>query len=85
MWANGKSRIKRYHTETARLYGVLDKRLGEADFLAGEYSIADMATFPWVARHEWQKIDLADYPNVQRWYATIAARPAVQRGMAVPA
>ena len=77
--------IKRYRTETARLYGVLDKRLGEADFLAGEYSIADMATFPWVARHEWQKIDLADYPNVQRWYATIAARPAVQRGMAVPA
>ena len=77
--------IKRYHTETARLYGVLDKRLGEADFLAGEYSIADMATFPWVARHEWQKIDLADYLNVQRWYATIAARPAVQRGMAVPA
>ena len=77
--------IKRYRTETARLYGVLDKRLGEADFLAGEYSIADMATFPWVARHEWQKIDLADYLNVQRWYATIAARPAVQRGMAVPA
>jgi GST-like protein len=77
--------IKRYRTETARLYGVLDKRLGEADFLAGEYSIADMATFPWVARHEWQKIDLAEYPNVQRWYATIAARPAVLRGMAVPA
>ena len=77
--------IKRYRTETARLYGVLDKRLGEADFLAGEYSIADMATFPWVARHEWQKIDLADYPNVQRWYATIAVRPAVQRGMVVPA
>ena len=77
--------IKRYRTETARLYGVLDKRLGEADFLAGEYSIADMATFPWVARHEWQKIDLTEYPNVQRWYATIAARPAVQRGMAVPA
>lgn len=77
--------IKRYRTETARLYGVLDKRLGEADFLAGEYSIADMATFPWVARHEWQKIDLADYPHVQRWYATIGARPAVQRGMVVPA
>ena len=77
--------IKRYCTETARLYGVLDKRLGEVDFLAGEYSIADMATFPWVARHEWQKIDLTEYPNVQRWYATIAARPAVQRGMAVPA
>jgi GST-like protein len=77
--------IKRYSDETARLYGVLDRRLGEAKYLAGEYSIADMATFPWVARHAWQKIDLARYPNVQRWYAAIDARPAVQRGMAVPA
>jgi GST-like protein len=76
--------IKRYSTETARLYGVLDKRLAEAEYLAGEYSIADIATFPWVARHEWQKITLADYPNVQRWFAAIGARPAVQRGMAVP-
>jgi len=76
--------IKRYSGETARLYEVLDRRLGAADYLAGEYSIADMATFPWVARHEWQKIDLADYPNVRRWYEAIAARPAVQRGMAVP-
>ena len=77
--------IKRYSGETARLYGVLDKRLGEAEFLAGEYTIADMATYPWVARHEWQKIDLADFPNVQRWYAALGARPGVQRGMAVPA
>ena len=76
--------IKRYSTETARLYGVLDRRLGEAAYLAGEYSIADMATYPWVARHEWQKIDLADYPSVRRWHAAIGARPAVQRGMAVP-
>ena len=76
--------IKRYTAETARLYAVLDKRLGEAGYLAGEYSIADMATFPWVARHEWQKIDLANYPNVKRWYEAIGARPAVQRGMAVP-
>jgi GST-like protein len=76
--------IKRYSAETARLYGVLDKRLGEAAYLAGEYSIADIATFPWVARHEWQNIDLANYPNVRRWYEAIAARPAVQRGMAVP-
>ncbi|MBK7422808.1 MAG: glutathione S-transferase N-terminal domain-containing protein [Propionivibrio sp.] len=76
--------IKRYSTETARLYGVLDRRLSEAPYLAVEYSIADMATYPWVARHEWQKIDLADYPNVQRWHAAIGARPAVQRGMAVP-
>jgi GST-like protein len=77
--------IKRCSTETARLYRVLDQRLGEAAYLAGEYSIADMATYPWVARHEWQKIDLADYPNVRRWHEAIGARPAVQRGMAVPA
>jgi len=76
--------IKRYSTETARLYGVLDQRLGEVAYLADEYSIADMATYPWVARHEWQKIDLADYPNVRRWHEAIGARPAVQRGMAVP-
>jgi len=76
--------IKRYSTETARLYGVLDKRLREAEYLAGEYTIADMATFPWVARHEWQKIDLAEYPDVRRWYDVIAARPRVIRGMAIP-
>jgi len=76
--------IKRYSAETARLYGVLDQRLGVSDSLAGEYSIADIATYPWVARHEWQEIDLADYPNVARWYQAIGARPAVQRGMAVP-
>ena len=77
--------IKRYTDETRRLYGVLEKRLGEAPFLAGEYSIADMATFPWVARHEWHKVALGDFPNVKRWYDTIALRPAVVRGMAVPA
>ena len=77
--------IKRYSTETARLYGVLDRRLGAAEYLAGAYSIADMATYPWVARHEWQNIDLSDYPSVWRWYQAIGARPAVQRGMAVPA
>ena len=74
----------RYHNETKRLYGVLDRRLAKADFLAGEYSIADIATFPWVARHEWHNIDLADFPAVRRWHDTIAARPAVQRGMLVP-
>ena len=63
---------------------MLDKRLGEAAYLADEYSIADIATYPWVARHEWHKIDLNDFPNVKRWYDTIGARPAVQRGMAVP-
>jgi GST-like protein len=76
---------KRYRDETARLYGVLDRRLANADFLAGEYSIADIATFPWVARHEWHDIDLTNYPAVQRWFNYIAARPAVVRGMAVPA
>jgi GST-like protein len=76
--------IKRYSAETARLYAVLDRRLGEAGYLAGEYSIADIAIYPWVARHEWQKIDLADYANVARWYRAIGERPAVQRGMAVP-
>jgi GST-like protein len=77
--------INRYKTETRRLYGVLDKRLGEAEYLAGDYSIADIACYPWVARHEWHQVDLADFANVRRWYDTIGARPAVQRGMKVPA
>jgi GST-like protein len=76
--------IERYKTETRRLYGVLDRRLGEAAFLAQEYSIADIATYPWVARHEWHQVPLADFPNVKRWFDTIGARPAVARGMAVP-
>ena len=77
--------IERYSKETRRLYGVLDTRLVKAPFLATEYSIADMATYPWVARHEWHKVDLADFPHVKRWYDTIGRRPAVVRGMAVPA
>ena len=77
--------IKRYTDETRRLYGVLDKRLSQAAYLADEYSIADIATFPWIARHEWHKVDLAEFPNVKRWYDTINRRPAVVRGMAVPA
>jgi len=77
--------IERYVKEKDRLYGVLDRRLGAARFLAGdEYTIADIATYPWVARHEWHKTDLATFPNVKRWFDTIAARPAVRRGMAVP-
>jgi len=77
--------IERYTNEKNRLYRVLDKRLGEADFLAaGEYTIADIATYPWVARHEWHKTDLSDYPNVKRWFDGISARLAVKRGMAVP-
>ena len=77
--------IDRYTKEKDRLYGVLDKRLGEAAFLAGDdYTIADIATYPWVARHEWHKTDLAAFPNVKRWFDAISARPAVVRGMAVP-
>jgi len=76
--------IKRYTDETRRLYGVLETRLKEAAYLADEYSIADIATFPWVARYEWHKVDLADFPAVKRWFDAIAARPAVARGMAVP-
>lgn len=76
--------IERYSKETARLYGVLDRRLGEAEFLAGEYGIADMATYPWAARHEWQGVALDEFPNVRRWFDAISARPAVQRGMQVP-
>jgi GST-like protein len=76
--------IKRYSDETRRLYGVLQKRLSEAEYLADEYSIADIATFPWVARFEWHKVDLADFPAVKRWFDRIHARPAVAKGMAVP-
>ena len=76
--------INRYKTETRRLYGVLDKRLGEAEYLAGEYSIADIACYPWVARHEWHQVELSGFPNVRRWYDMIGARPAVERGMKVP-
>ena len=75
---------ERYGKEAKRLYGVLDKRLGEAAYLADEYGIADIATFPWVARHEWHRVDLAQFPAVKRWYDAIARRPAVVRGMAVP-
>jgi len=76
--------IERYTTESKRIYAVMDKRLGDQKFLAGEYSIADMACFPWIARHEWQQIDLAEFPNLKRWFDDLAARPAVAKGMAVP-
>ena len=75
----------RFREEATRLYGVLDARLAERPYIAGEeYTIADIASWPWAARHEMQFIDLAQYPNVLRWYLSIAARPAVQRGWAVP-
>jgi GST-like protein len=76
--------IERYSAETRRLYGVLEKRLSQAAFLAEEYSIADIATFPWVARYEWHKVDLNEFPHVKRWFDSISARPAVARGMLVP-
>jgi len=76
--------IERYTTETRRLYGVLNDRLKDHQYLADEYSIADIATYPWVARYEWHKTDLEQYPHVKRWFDKISARPAVQRGMKVP-
>jgi GST-like protein len=76
--------IGRYGKETRRLYGVMDRHLAGHEWLASEYSVADIATYPWVARHEWHKVELADFPNVKRWYDAIGTRPAVQRGMAVP-
>ena len=76
--------IQRYTTEVQRLYRVLDGHLQGHDYLADDYSIADIATYPWVARHEWHRVSLADYPAVQRWFERIGQRPAVQRGMAVP-
>jgi len=75
--------IARYSKETRRLYGVMDKRLGESAYLASdELSIADMATVPWVARHAYHEVELAEFPNVKRWHDTIMARPAVVRAMA---
>ena len=76
---------ERYLNENKRLYGVLDKRLGETAYLASDaYSIADIATFPWIARWDWQTMNLNDYPNLKRWYLELAARPAVQKGFDVP-
>jgi len=76
--------IERYSKEKDRLYRVLDNHLKDHQYLAGEYSIADMATYPWVARYEWHKTDLHTVPHVKRWFDAISARPAVQRGMKVP-
>ena len=75
--------IERYTKEAQRLYGVLDARLTGREFIVDEYSIADMATYPWAAWHAWQGIDLADYPAVERWFNAVGARPAVQRAMAI--
>lgn len=75
--------VERYTNEATRLYGVIDRRLGESAYLAGDYSIADMAVYPWLRPYKWQGQDLADYPNLQRWYSAVRERPAVQRGLAV--
>ncbi|MCY1273593.1 Disulfide-bond oxidoreductase YfcG [compost metagenome] len=76
--------IDRYQHETRRLYEVLDTRLGEVEYLAGDYSIADIATFPWVRIHDWSGVSVEGLDNLQRWLAAIEARPAVQRGLLVP-
>ncbi|ERI51495.1 glutathione S-transferase [Pseudomonas sp. EGD-AK9] len=76
--------IDRYQHETRRLYEVLDARLGEVEYLAGDYSIADIATFPWVRVHDWAGVSLDGLTHLQRWLDAIAARPAVQRGLQVP-
>ena len=75
---------ERYLKEAHRLYGVLERRLEGREFVADEYSIADIAIWPWISRFEWQTIELAKFPNVKRWYVAIANRPAVQKGYQVP-
>ena len=76
--------IDRYQHETRRLYEVLNTRLETVEFLAGEYSIADIATYPWVRGYEWSGVSIDGLPALQRWMATMEARPAVQRGLLVP-
>ena len=75
---------ERYIKEAHRLYGVLVRRLAEAEYMAGPYTIADIATWPWISRFEWHAVDITSYRHVTRWYKAIAARPAVARGYDVP-
>ena len=76
---------KRYQGESERLYGVLDRRLEDNEYMAGaEYTIADIATWPWISRFEWHEVDMNEFPNVVRWYKAIAARPAVEKGYHIP-
>ncbi|ASM74781.1 MULTISPECIES: glutathione S-transferase family protein [Roseobacteraceae] len=75
---------ERYAAEVKRLYSVLNTRLEGRDYICGDYSIADMACWPWVSRYEWQGVDLADFPNLRAWYQRLLARPAVQKGYHVP-
>lgn len=76
--------IERYKNETLRLYGVLDKQLSEREYICGDYSIADMATYPWVAAYDFMGLTLNNHLNLKRWLETLQQRPAVQKGMAVP-
>lgn len=75
--------MERFRNEVTRLYKVLDGQLGREDYIAGDYSIADIAAWPWVFRYDWQGQDLADYPNIRRWFDTVGERPAVKKGAAV--
>ncbi|HEY9734788.1 MAG TPA: glutathione S-transferase N-terminal domain-containing protein [Trichocoleus sp.] len=75
--------VNRYEKEVLRLLGVMDKQLAEHAFLAGDYSIADMATYPWVAAYDYLGVSLEQFPNVQRWASALIERPAVQKGMAI--
>ena len=75
---------ERFRIEVARLYGVLDRRLDRRDYICDNYSIADMACWPWVSRYEWQQVNLANYPSVRSWYQRLLARDAVQKGYQVP-
>ena len=75
--------IDRYVKETGRLYAVLNKHLADREFIAGEYSIADMACYPWIVPHQRQRQDLADFPNLQRWFGRIRERPATRRAYAI--
>lgn len=75
---------ERYSAETARLYGVLEERLKSRTYICDDYSIADIATWPWISRFQWQEMDLNDFPKLKEWYLRIADRPAVQKGYSVP-
>ena len=75
---------ERYKNENIRLYSVLEKRLKGREFICKDYSVVDIATWPWISRYEFQQMDLTEYPSLKNWYSRVASRPAVQRGYAVP-
>lgn len=79
-----QSVIDRYQREVTRLFGILDLQLASHEYIAGDYSIADMALWPWVSGYEWSGVSVAEFPNLQRWLALVGARPAVQAGRDVP-